>query len=60
MEKHESITPKRIMTEEELTEETKKIRRAYFTNWYESCKEIYNKERRKKRKEAKKRQVENG
>ena len=28
----------------------KEIRSAYFKNWYESCKDIYNKERRKKRK----------
>ena len=32
----------------------KEIRSAYFKNWYESCKDIYNKERRKKRKEKKK------
>ena len=32
----------------------KEIRSAYFKNWYESCKDIYNKERRKKRKENKK------
>ena len=31
----------------------KEIRSAYFKNWYESCKDIYNKERRKKRKEKK-------
>lgn len=31
----------------------KKIRQAYFKNWYESCKDIYNKERKKKRKEDK-------
>ena len=32
----------------------KEIRQAYFKNWYESCKDIYNKERRRKRKEKKK------
>ena len=54
MEKHDSITPKRSLAEEELKEGTKEIRQAYFKSWYESCKDIYNKERRKKRKEAKK------
>ena len=32
---------------------TKEIRHAYFKAWYESCKEIYNKERKKRRKERK-------
>jgi hypothetical protein len=29
----------------------KEIRSAYFKAWYDSCKDIYNKERRRKRKE---------
>lgn len=60
MDKQDSITPKRIITDEELKEGTKKIRRAYFNNWYESCKEIYNKERRRKRREANKAGKNNG
>lgn len=51
MTKHESFTPKHAPSETELKDGTKEIRQAYFKNWYESCKDIYNKERRKKRKE---------
>ena len=52
--KETKITPKRIIIEDELKTGTKEIRQAYFKNWYESCKDIYNKERRKKRREKKK------
>jgi len=39
--------------EPEVKTGSQDIRRAYFKNWYESCKEIYNKERKKRRKELK-------
>ena len=39
--------------EPEVKTGARDIRRAYFKNWYESCKEIYNKERKKRRKELK-------
>ena len=52
--KETKIVPKRIVIEEELKTGAKEIRQAYFKNWYESCKDIYNKERRKKRREKKK------
>lgn len=51
--KHETITPKYTPPDAELKIGTKEIRRAYFSAWYESCKDIYNKERRKKRKAGK-------
>lgn len=54
MVKKETITPKRIITENDLKKGEKEIRRAYFKSWYESCKDIYNKERRKKRRVKKK------
>ena len=54
MSKQETITPKHAPSEAELKTGTKEIRQAYFKNWYESCKDIYNKERRKKRKEKNK------
>ena len=49
--KETSILPKQHQSEAELKEGTVDIRKAYFKSWYESCKDIYNKERRKKRKE---------
>ena len=51
MTKQETAVPKHIVTETEFKQGSKEIRQAYFKNWYESCKDIYNKERRKKRKE---------
>ena len=54
MPKNETITPKHTPSDSELKEGTNLIRRAYFKSWYESCSEIYNRERRKKRKEKKK------
>lgn len=53
MTKNETITPKRLIIDEKEKIGTKEIRQAYFKNWYESCKDIYNKERRKKRREKK-------
>ena len=58
--KKDSITPKYTPSETELKEGTDEIRRAYFRSWYESCKDIYNKERRRKRKEKKKAGITNG
>jgi hypothetical protein len=55
MPKINTITPKSVPSDEDLKIGTKEIRQAYFKNWYESCKDIYNKERRKKRKENKRR-----
>ena len=51
MSKQETAVSKHIITEVDLKQGAKEIRQAYFKNWYESCKDIYNKERRKKRKE---------
>jgi hypothetical protein len=53
MRKNETVVPRYTPPEAELKEGSKAIRSAYFKNWYESCKDIYNKERRKKRKEKK-------
>ena len=52
--KENKIVPKPVspVTEEKVG--AAEIRKAYFHNWYESCKDIYNKERRKKRKEKRK------
>ena len=52
MTKQDSITPKHAPSEAELKTGTTEIRQAYFKNWYESCKDIYNKERRRKRKKG--------
>lgn len=52
--KQVTITPKKVSIPEEDKLGAKEIRQAYFKNWYESCKDIYNKERRRKRKERKK------
>jgi len=49
--KQTTITSKPIAEQEEIKAGAREIRQAYFKNWYESCKDIYNKERRKKRKE---------
>lgn len=54
MTKKETILPKRVLSETELKTGTIEIRRAYFKNWYDSCKDIYNKKRRKKLKDKKK------
>jgi len=54
MSKQVTITPKHAPSEAEAKQGAKEIRQAYFKNWYESCKDIYNKERKKKRKEKKK------
>lgn len=51
MNRQETAVPKHIVPETEPKIGAKEIRQAYFANWYESCKDIYNKERRKKRKE---------
>ena len=59
-EKHESIVAKKITLPSELKTGTKEIRQAYFKQWYDSCKDIYNKERRRKRKEKKKEGKGNG
>ena len=50
--KETKITPKQKPSDSELKESTVDIRKAYFKNWYESCKDIYNKERRRKRKKG--------
>lgn len=61
MTKQETITPKHNPPVLKNKVGSKEIRSAYFKNWYESCKDIYNKERRKKRKEKrKKRGIDNG
>ena len=60
MPKKETIIPKPRPPETEPKIGAKEIRQAYFRNWYESCKDIYNKERRRKRKERKKEGKENG
>jgi hypothetical protein len=61
MSKQETITPKHNPPEPKDKLGSKEIRSAYFKNWYDSCKDIYNKERRKKRKEKrKKRGIDNG
>ena len=52
--KQVTVVPKTVSSEGELKKGTEDIRRAYFKNWYTSCKDIYNKERRRKRKENKK------
>jgi len=54
MPKRNSITPKHVLPETEPKTGAKEIRQAYFKSWYDSCKDIYNKERRKKRKEKRK------
>jgi len=36
------------------------IRKAYYQNWYDSCKDIYNKKRRLKRKQKKLKGKDNG
>ena len=51
--KHNKAVLKDIIGEPELKTGTKEVRQAYFKAWYESCKDIYNKERRRKRKEKK-------
>ena len=51
MAKSENITSKHPIAEEDSKTGAKEIRQAYFKNWYESCKDVYNKERRRKRKE---------
>lgn len=48
--KETKILPKQVTSETELKEGTAEIRKAYFKSWYDSCKDIYNKERRRKRK----------
>ena len=58
--KQVSAVSKRISIEEELKEGTLEIRRAYFKKWYDSCKDIYNKERKRKRKEKKRKGESNG
>jgi len=60
MAKNETSIPKYTPPEKELKLGAKEIRQAYFSNWYESCKDIYNKERRKKRKEKKREGKNNG
>jgi len=60
MTKNETFVPKYTPPETELKTGAKEIRSAYFKAWYESCKDIYNKERRKKRKEKKKAGRNNG
>ena len=54
MAKQETITPKHTPPEPKDKIGAKEIRGAYFKNWYDSCTDIYNKERRKKRKEKRK------
>lgn len=58
--KQETITAKKVSTEENLKTGTREIRSAYFKQWYESCKDVYNKERRRKRKEKRKAGKNNG
>ena len=61
MPKQETITPKHPAPEnEELKAGAKEIRRAYFNDWYNACKDVYNKERRRKRKERRKEDKGNG
>ena len=60
MTKERTILPKHKPSEAELKDGTREIRKAYFKNWYESCKEVYNKERKKKRIEKKKAGKKNG
>ena len=60
MTKNLTITPKHTPVESESKTGAKEIRSAYFKNWYKSCKDIYNKERRKKRQENKKGGKKNG
>jgi hypothetical protein len=60
MAKQETITPKSNPSEAAEKLGAKEIRRAYFKNWYESCSETYNKERRKKRKVKKRAGKKNG
>ena len=58
--KQVTITPKKVSIPEEEKVGSKEIRQAYFKNWYDSCRDVYNKERRKKRKEKKKAGKGNG
>ena len=58
--KQESVVAKKIVKESPPKIGAEAIRSAYFKNWYESCKDIYNKERRRKRKENKKKGKNNG
>ena len=61
MPKQETIIPKHPVTDDaELKMGTKEIRRAYFKDWYSACKDVYNKERRRKRKERRKEDKGNG
>lgn len=60
MKKENRITPRRIIPVTEDKEGAKEIRRAYFRQWYNSCRDIYNKERRKKRKENRRKVKNNG
>ena len=62
MRKQETITPKHNPPVPKEKVGAKEIRSAYFKSWYESCKDIYNKERRNKRKEEKRkrRNIDNG
>ena len=52
--KETNILPKQTPSEAEPKMGAKEIRSAYFKNWYASCSDIYNKARRKKRKEKNK------
>lgn len=50
MTKNVTIKPKCTPSGTDIKIGAKEIRKAYFKSWYESCKDVYNKERRKKRK----------
>lgn len=60
MSKNETVTPRYTPPDTELKTGTKEIRKAYFKAWYESCSDLYNKERRRKRKEKKRVGKNNG
>ena len=51
--KQTTIESKRLLHDDNLKVGTKEIRNAYFKQWYAACKDIYNKDRRKKRREKK-------
>ena len=60
MTKIETSVPRYTPPETELKTGTDLIRKAYFKSWYDSCKDIYNKERRQKRKDKKRIGKDNG
>jgi hypothetical protein len=53
MTKFNNITPKYILPEKEPKIGEREIKLAYFKSWYLSCKDIHNKNRRKKRRGGK-------